>query len=155
MPEAGRLEEPSDIRSLLKKLSAGAQYRRMMAAHEEGQPICVASAGIPSEILYAMGVYPIYPESLAAIAAGIGKAQEFFDLARERGYSPSICSYARCGLAFSSRSSGGIHSRSFWYGPIFMMAGKRSTPLSGRKMSAYRIAPSRSGICTSFSTISR
>ena len=101
MPEAGRLEEPSDIKSLLKKLSAGAQYRRMMAAHEEGQPICVASAGIPSEILYAMGVYPIYPESLAAIAAGIGKAQEFFDLARERGYSPSICSYARCGLAFS------------------------------------------------------
>jgi benzoyl-CoA reductase/2-hydroxyglutaryl-CoA dehydratase subunit BcrC/BadD/HgdB len=73
----------------------------MMAAHEAGQPICLASAGIPGEILYAMGVYPVYPESLAAIAAGIGKAQEFFDLARERGYSQSICSYTRCGLAFS------------------------------------------------------
>ena len=101
MGASDRLGEATDIKSLLKKLSAGAQYRRMMAAHEAGQPICLASAGIPGEILYAMGVYPIYPESLAAIAAGIGKAQEFFNLARERGYSQSICSYTRCGLAFS------------------------------------------------------
>jgi len=101
MAETGQLGEAVDIKSLLKKLSAGAQYRRMFAAHEAGQPICVASAGIPGEVLVAMEVYPIYLESLAAIAAGIGKAQEFFDLAREKGYSQSICSYTRCGLGIS------------------------------------------------------
>ena len=50
-----------------------------MAAKEAGHPICVSSAGVPSEVLFAMDVYPIYPESLAAISAGIGKADEFFD----------------------------------------------------------------------------
>src|ERR1700741_241070 len=36
---------------------------------------------------------------------------------------------------------------------MFMMAGHFSC-VSGRKMSAQRMVPSRSGICTSFSTIS-
>ena len=101
MAEMMKPEAAVDIKSLLKKLSAGAQYRRMMAARQEGHPICLASAGIPGEVLFAMGVYPIYLESLAAIAAGVGKVQEFFDLARERGYSQSICSYTRCGLSLS------------------------------------------------------
>jgi benzoyl-CoA reductase/2-hydroxyglutaryl-CoA dehydratase subunit BcrC/BadD/HgdB len=101
MAEVEKREETADLKSLLKKISAGAQYREMKSAWEAGRPICVAGAGVPIEILYAMEVQPIYPESHAAIAAGIGKAQEFFDLARERGYSQSICSYTRCGLGVS------------------------------------------------------
>ena len=76
MTEAEKVEEKVDLKSMMKKLSAGASYRRMMAAHEAGRPICVASAGIPSEIMFAMDVYPIYPESLAAISSGIRKADE-------------------------------------------------------------------------------
>ncbi len=101
MVETEKLEEKPDLRSMLKKLSAGASYRKMIAAHEEGRPICVASAAVPIEVLYAMDVYPIYPESLAAIAAGIRKADEFFDAARDRGFSQSICSYTRCGLGIA------------------------------------------------------
>jgi benzoyl-CoA reductase/2-hydroxyglutaryl-CoA dehydratase subunit BcrC/BadD/HgdB len=94
---------------MLKKLSAGASYRRMLAAHEAGQPICVASAAVPIEVLYAMDVYPVFPESLAAVAAGIRKADEFFDAARDRGFSNSVCSYTRCGLgiAWTNKSAFG------------------------------------------------
>jgi benzoyl-CoA reductase/2-hydroxyglutaryl-CoA dehydratase subunit BcrC/BadD/HgdB len=101
MTQTEKSEEKVDLKSMMKKLSAGASYRRMMAAHEAGHPICVASAGIPSEVMYAMDVYPIYPESLAAISAGIRKADEFFDEARARDYSNSVCSYTRCGLGIS------------------------------------------------------
>ncbi len=87
-----------DLKSIQKKVTAGASYRKMVAAAEAGAPICVASAGIPNEVMHAMGVYPIYPESLAAISAGIGKAGEFFDEARTRGLSNTICSYTRCGM---------------------------------------------------------
>lgn len=90
-----------DLKSMLKKLSAGASYRRMLAAHQQGRPICVASAAVPVEVLYAMDVYPIFPESLAAIAAGIRKADEFFDAARQKGLSNSVCSYTRCGLGIA------------------------------------------------------
>jgi len=77
MAEVEKREETADLKSLLKKISAGAQYREMKSAWEAGRPICVASAGVPIEILYAMEVQPIYPESHAAIAAGIGKAQAY------------------------------------------------------------------------------
>ena len=54
MAETARPEMKADLKTMMKKLSAGASYRRMMAAHEAGHPICVASAGIPSEIMFAM-----------------------------------------------------------------------------------------------------
>ena len=87
-----------DLKAIQKRVSAGASYRKMVAAAEAGAPICVASAGIPNEVMHAMGVYPIYPESLAAISAGIGKAEAFFDESRTRGLSNIVCSYTRCGL---------------------------------------------------------
>ena len=96
MADAQKPEIKADLKTMMKKLSAGASYRRMMAAHEAGRPICVASAGIPSEVMFAMDVYPIYPESLAAISSGIRKADEFFDEARARDFSNSVCSYTRC-----------------------------------------------------------
>ena len=87
-----------DLKAIQKRVSAGASYRKMVAAAEAGAPICVASAGIPNEVMHAMGVYPIYPESMAAISAGIGKAEPFFDESRTRGLSNTVCSYTRCGL---------------------------------------------------------
>lgn len=99
MADEQKAEEKLDLRTAAKKVSAGASYRNTLAAKEAGKPICSAAAGVPIELMYAMDVHPIYPESLAAIAAGIGKADEFFDLARDRGYSQSICSYTRCGIA--------------------------------------------------------
>ena len=87
-----------DLKAIQKRVSAGASYRKMVAAAEAGAPICVASAGIPNEVMHAMGVYPIYPESMAAISAGIGKAEPFFDESRTRGLPSTVCSYTRCGL---------------------------------------------------------
>jgi benzoyl-CoA reductase/2-hydroxyglutaryl-CoA dehydratase subunit BcrC/BadD/HgdB len=96
-----RAQEKMGLKSMLKMLTAGAMYRKMIASKEAGWPICVASAGVPIEVFYAMDVFPIFPESLAAISAGTGKAEEFFRAARERAYSNAVCSYTRCGLAIS------------------------------------------------------
>lgn len=101
MADNEKQEGKVEIKDMLKKLSAGASYRRMLAAHEAGKPICSAGAGVPIEIFFAMDVYPIYPESLAAISAGIRKADEFFEEARNRDFSSSICSYTRCGLGIA------------------------------------------------------
>ena len=101
MAEAENAEQKVDLKTMMKKLSAGASYRRMMAAHEVGKPICVASAGVPSELMFAMDVFPVYPESLAAISAGIRKADEFFEVARLHDLTSSVCSYTRCGLGIS------------------------------------------------------
>ncbi|MBU2549805.1 MAG: 2-hydroxyacyl-CoA dehydratase family protein [Proteobacteria bacterium] len=101
MAEAEKPQEAVDLKAIQKKLSAGASYRRMLAAKEAGLPICVASAGVPSELLFAMDVFPIYPESLAAISSGVGKADEFFDEAKARDFSSAICSYTRCGLGIA------------------------------------------------------
>ena len=87
-----------DLKDIQKRVTAGASYRKMVAAAGAGAPICMASAGIPNEVMHAMGVYPIYPESMAAISAGIGKAEPFFDESRTRGLSSTVCSYTRCGL---------------------------------------------------------
>jgi benzoyl-CoA reductase/2-hydroxyglutaryl-CoA dehydratase subunit BcrC/BadD/HgdB len=87
-----------DLKDIQKRVSAGASYRKMVAAAEAGAPVCVASAGIPNEVMHAMGVYPIYPESMAAISSGIGKAEPFFDESRTRGLPSTVCSYTRCGL---------------------------------------------------------
>ncbi len=95
-------KEPNpDLKEIQRKLTARASYQKMLAAKEGGKPICVASAGIPNEVMYAMDVYPIFPESLAAISAGIGKAGPFFDEARDRGYTNTVCSYTRCGLGIA------------------------------------------------------
>ncbi len=96
--EEKKQEEKTDLKTMLKKLSAGSAYRKMMAASEEGKPIVFATAAVPVEIFFAMNLYPIFPESLAAISSGIKKADEFFDIAKDRGYSGSVCSYTRCGL---------------------------------------------------------
>lgn len=87
-----------DLKAIQKRVTAGASHRKMLAAAEAGQPICVASAGIPHEVLHAMDVYPIYPESLAAVASGIGKAEPFFEEARTQGFSSTVCSYTRSGV---------------------------------------------------------
>ena len=102
-----------DMKALQKKVSAGASYRKLVAAAEAGAPVCVASAGIPNEVMHAMGVAPIYPESLAAISAGIGKAGEFFEESRAHALSNIICSYTRCGLGicWSSKTAFGAIPR--------------------------------------------
>jgi benzoyl-CoA reductase/2-hydroxyglutaryl-CoA dehydratase subunit BcrC/BadD/HgdB len=100
----GDAENPAaevDLRALKKRVSAGASYRSMIAAAEAGNPICVSSAAVPIEVMIAMDVHPIYPESLAAISAAVGKADPFFDMARDRGYTNTVCSYTRCGLGIA------------------------------------------------------
>jgi len=108
MAETGMQDEKPNLKDAQKKISAGASYRKILAAAKEGRPICMACAGVPTEVLFAMGVHPVFPESLAAITSGIGKADDYFDEARNHALSSSICSYTRCGLGISWMNKCGL-----------------------------------------------
>jgi len=90
-----------ELKQILRNVNAGGGYRKMLKHREAGHPICVAAALVPSELLFAMDVFPVYPESLAAITAGSGQTGAYFEQAQDHGFSNTVCSYTRCGLGIS------------------------------------------------------
>lgn len=90
--------DKTNYRQAMRKMSARRSYQRMVEMKESGKPICVTAGAAPMEIFFAMDVYPVLPESLAAISSGIKQAGEFYELTDSMGYSRDICSYTRCGL---------------------------------------------------------
>jgi len=71
----------------------------MNAKMNEGvTPVAWITSGAPVELLYALDVIPIYPENHGAL---IGSAKMGPTLAAEAetlGFSPDLCSYARCDI---------------------------------------------------------
>jgi benzoyl-CoA reductase/2-hydroxyglutaryl-CoA dehydratase subunit BcrC/BadD/HgdB len=54
------------------------------------------TSGAPVEILIAMGVSTVYPENYGALVGAQRAAVPLARVAEEVGYSPDLCSYARC-----------------------------------------------------------
>ena len=74
-----------------------AHYMSGVQAHSEGRWVawCTAVAP-PSEILYTMGVQPLFPENYACVATVMKAARKMFDVSEAYGLSRDLCSYARC-----------------------------------------------------------
>jgi len=68
-----------------------------LQAHSEGRWVawCTAVAP-PSEILYAMGIQPLFPENYACVATVMKQARKMFDASEAYGLSRDLCSYTRC-----------------------------------------------------------
>jgi len=66
-------------------------------AHSDGRWVawCTAVAP-PSEILYAMGIQPLFPENYACVATVMKAARNMFDVSEAYGISRDLCSYSRC-----------------------------------------------------------
>jgi benzoyl-CoA reductase/2-hydroxyglutaryl-CoA dehydratase subunit BcrC/BadD/HgdB len=60
------------------------------------RPLAWVTSGAPIEILIGMGVATVYPENYGALVAAQNAAVPLAQVAEEVGYSPDLCSYARC-----------------------------------------------------------
>ena len=60
------------------------------------RPLAWVTSGAPVEILIAMGVATVYPENYGALVGAQRAAVPLAQVAEEKGYSPDLCSYARC-----------------------------------------------------------
>jgi benzoyl-CoA reductase/2-hydroxyglutaryl-CoA dehydratase subunit BcrC/BadD/HgdB len=60
------------------------------------RPLAWVTSGAPVEILVSMGVATVYPENYGALVGAQRAAVPLAQVAEEQGYSPDLCSYARC-----------------------------------------------------------
>jgi benzoyl-CoA reductase/2-hydroxyglutaryl-CoA dehydratase subunit BcrC/BadD/HgdB len=72
--------------------------RQMKAGLKKQGLVVWGNAFFPFELLYGLGVTPIHPETIAAIAAMLGLSREAISCAESGGYSPDICSFYRCAV---------------------------------------------------------
>ncbi|MBL7215654.1 MAG: 2-hydroxyacyl-CoA dehydratase [Phycisphaerae bacterium] len=63
-------------------------------AKKEGKPIAFITAFAPVEILRAMGVFCMYPESYAVVCAASKKASEMIHASRMSSFTQDLCSYS-------------------------------------------------------------
>jgi benzoyl-CoA reductase/2-hydroxyglutaryl-CoA dehydratase subunit BcrC/BadD/HgdB len=71
------------------------------------RPLAWVTSGAPVELLIGMGVATVYPENYGALVGAQRAAVPLAQVAEEQGYSPDLCSYARChvGSVLDSRSA--------------------------------------------------
>ena len=98
---------------LAPPLKIGLRTKELIAKHylegryvEGIRPVAWVTSGAPVEILKALGFYVLYPENHAALCGARRISLELCLEAEKAGYSPDICSYARCdfGALISGRT---------------------------------------------------
>ena len=73
-------------------------YTAAHTAKQGGKFIAYVNAFTPVELLYAMDMFPLYPENHAVILGARKLSSETAAAAEGMGYSMDLCSYARCDL---------------------------------------------------------
>ena len=78
-----------------------AHYMSAVQAHQESRWVawCTAVAP-PSEILYSMGIQPLFPENYACVATVMRTMSKAFEISESHGLSRDLCSYARGVMGF-------------------------------------------------------
>jgi benzoyl-CoA reductase/2-hydroxyglutaryl-CoA dehydratase subunit BcrC/BadD/HgdB len=86
-----------------RKLATSKELTRLMTRYYATRkvagrvrPLAWVTSGAPVEILIGMGVATVYPENYGALVGAQRAAVPLAQVAEERGYSPDLCSYARC-----------------------------------------------------------
>jgi bcr-type benzoyl-CoA reductase subunit B len=88
------------------KIRATGRMKEMMSlyyleaknAADNNRKVAWITGGGPVELLIAMDVIPVYPENHAAMCGAARMGVELSQVAERAGYSPDICSYARCDI---------------------------------------------------------
>lgn len=88
-----RLETARDLKRIMFEYYIGT-----FQARQEGRRVAWITSGGPVEILYALGVTPVYPENYGAVCGSQKVAVELCQAAEARGYSQDLCSYARANI---------------------------------------------------------
>ncbi|AGK60678.1 Benzoyl-CoA reductase/2-hydroxyglutaryl-CoA dehydratase subunit, BcrC/BadD/HgdB [Archaeoglobus sulfaticallidus PM70-1] len=110
------------MKSTIKKLNATSKMRELMLYYylegKQAEIVSWVTSGAPVEFLYAMDIYPAYPENHSALIGANKTAPEYCELAERNGYSQDLCSYARCdiGAVFAGTSPiGGLPKPNFLF----------------------------------------
>ena len=80
-------------KSILVKLFTD-YYLSAAQAKKEGKPIAWISAFTPVEILRAMGITSLYPESYAVVCSASGKAPDMIEASQMSSFVQDLCSYS-------------------------------------------------------------
>lgn len=106
----------------IKKLNSTARMREIMLGYYlQGRQTEIngwVTSGAPVEFLYAMDIYPVYPENHGALIGASKLGTHFSSFAEEKGFSQDLCSYARCdiGSVFAGTSPvGGLPKPDFLF----------------------------------------
>ncbi|AAB89297.1 MULTISPECIES: 2-hydroxyacyl-CoA dehydratase subunit D [Archaeoglobus] len=106
----------------LKKLRANDRMKQIMAGYymmgNQAEVKGWITSGAPVELLYAMDIYPVYPENHGALIGAAKQGPYFSDFAERKGFSRDLCSYARCdiGCVFAGTSPiGGLPEPTFLF----------------------------------------
>ncbi|MDI9645791.1 MAG: 2-hydroxyacyl-CoA dehydratase subunit D [Archaeoglobales archaeon] len=87
---------------MLKKLRSNERMRQLMAGYymmgHSARNVAWVTSGAPVEILYAMDIYPAYPENHAALIGAAKLGPNYSEYAEKIGFSRDLCSYARCDI---------------------------------------------------------
>jgi len=85
-----KLETSKDLTHLMTRYYA---TRKVVG---KVRPLAWVTSGAPVEILVGMGVATVYPENYGALLGAQQAAVPLAQVAEEQGFSPDLCSYARC-----------------------------------------------------------
>ncbi|MBO8182537.1 MAG: 2-hydroxyacyl-CoA dehydratase subunit D [Archaeoglobus sp.] len=121
--ESETKSEGKPSKSKIKKLKATKRMQDIMLGYylqgRQAERVGWVTSGAPVEFLYAMDIYPVYPENHGALIGASKQGPYFSSFAEEKGFSQDLCSYARCdlGCIFSETSPVGGLPR-----PDFLLA---------------------------------
>lgn len=73
-------------------------YMSAHRARQEGKLIAYLNVFTPVELLYAMDIFPVYPENHAAVIGVRKVTKDLAPAAEAMGYSMDLCSYPRCDI---------------------------------------------------------
>ncbi len=106
----------------LRKLRAGERMKQIMGGYymmgRQAEVNGWVTSGAPVELLYAMDIYPVYPENHGALIGAAKQGPHFCEFAERRGFSRDLCSYARSdiGCVFAGTSPiGGLPEPTFLF----------------------------------------
>jgi benzoyl-CoA reductase/2-hydroxyglutaryl-CoA dehydratase subunit BcrC/BadD/HgdB len=75
-------------------------YGRVLSAREEGKLVVGHTTQVPTELMYALDMVPLFLEGAAVTMAVTSKSyEETFGQAKGMGFAPEICSVHRCIIA--------------------------------------------------------
>ena len=92
--------EPIKALKEIKKLTTDYFTAAHMAPHNN-KPVVYCNVFTPVELIYAMDMFPVYPENHAAIIGARKMTTELSSAAEGMGYVIDLCSYARCDIGWT------------------------------------------------------
>lgn len=92
----GSTKNLETAREAYKWVKAG--YANAHKAKTEGRPVAWLMFGVPLEIIYTMGIAPLYPENYGTLCAAKRIGYKFCEAAEQDGFNKQICSYARTAM---------------------------------------------------------